>query len=66
MAQTLRGDIDHLTPEEVRDRLPDLVTEIPDPQPVQIASMRNQPPAGGNDPRDEAVSRMLNGNGNGH
>ncbi len=80
MAQELRGDMDGLTPEEVRLRLPDLVTEIPDPTPVQVAAVGNQPPAGGNSPQDEATKqwwreefrefmgagRELATNGNGH
>jgi hypothetical protein len=55
MAQGLRGDMDGLTPEEVRIRLPDLVQEVPDPTPVQVAAVGNQPPAGGNSPQDEAT-----------
>jgi hypothetical protein len=78
MAQKLRGDMDGLSPEQVRERLPDLVTEVPEPTPVQVAGMRNNDPAGGNSPRDEATKqwwreefrefmagRELVGNGNG-
>lgn len=74
IAQKLRGDMDGLTPEQVRERLPDLVQEIPDPPVVQVASMRNQDPAGGANPRDEAtkefrlaaVDEVLAGMGNGN
>lgn len=72
IAQLVRDDLDGLSPEEVRVRLPGLVEEIPPPAPVQIASMRGQQPAGGNNPADEAtrafwrkeIGEMI-GNGNG-
>jgi hypothetical protein len=71
IAQQVRPDLEGLSPEEIRARLPELATEVPEPVPVQVAGMK-QPPADAGNPADESVSRLLayngngNGNGNGH
>jgi hypothetical protein len=62
MAIDFRDDMDGVKPAEVREILdgeegmPNLVDEIPEPVPVQVAGMRQHGPGqlgGGNDPRDE-------------
>ena len=69
IAQQIRPDLEGLSPEEIRERLPDLAAEVPEPVPVQVAGLK-QPPADAGNPADESVSRLLayqgNGNGNEH
>lgn len=79
MAKEFRGDLDRVPPGEVReilngeDGLPKLVEEMPPPEPVQVAAMK-QPDADAGNPRDEATTAKawvsaqvaeLVGNGNG-
>lgn len=59
MAQCLRDDLEGLSADEVRERLPNLVKEVPQPDQIQIASMSNAAIPGGNNPRDEAMKALM-------